>query len=72
MYGKLPNEVMRDRENNVSDEVAEIDADDFEEPSEPRSSRKKARNESKVEEIDVDEFVGDMPSGMGSIDEYQY
>lgn len=36
MYGKLPNEVLRDRENNVSDEVAEIDADDFEEPSESK------------------------------------
>lgn len=81
MYGRLPNEVVRDNNHttssNVPDEsgVAEIDVDDFEEDFSAKARLKKggritSNAESNIEDLDGD--MGDMTEGLGGMDDFQF
>ncbi len=77
MYGRLPNEVVRDNNNVVPDDsgVAEIDVDDFEEDFSAKARIKKgARPGSKLDDTmeDLEGDMGDMTEGLGGMDDFQF
>ena len=81
MYGRLPNEVVRDNNhsasNNVPEEsgVAEIDVDDFEEDFSAKARLKKGgkpggKADEHMEDLEGD--MGDMTEGLNGIDDFQF
>jgi hypothetical protein len=75
MYGRLPNEVVVDSKNIVTDDgIAEIDVDDFEDDFSKSKGKKGARPASKADEdmIDLEGDMGDMTEGLGPLEEFQF